>query len=331
MSFWIDNTFLGESVNSNSFWYPNLNLNVILCQQVGTGTVVTPQTSYFNWVKVREFFLSPEILVSDFICTHSGTASLDVDSLAYGISWSLQPSNFFQTVSGSGKNANLIAYSTANGQATITYTFYMPGGEQFTATKDFWVGQPNYFIRVTDPNGGFVPTNNYGEPVACPNTDYVFSTHNNLNDCYATNHSWQFPQEWSVNYNNGYEISINTNDEPYGTMYVDAKDCCYDDISLSLGLEINENCGSYRLSFAPNPSMVETTMTIESIGSPQEFNESLSWDVEIFDQTQALKQKKSKLKGKELKINTSGWREGIYVVHVNYDGKDIIGKLSVKE
>lgn len=306
-------------------------MRVILSQQVGTGYVTTPQTSYFNWVKVREFFISPVINVSDFICSNYGTASLDVDSMATGVSWSLQPSNFFQTTSGTGKNPNITAYSSANGQATITYTFYMPSGEQFTASKDFWVGQPDYYVRVTFPGGGPVPTNNYGEPTACPNTDYVFSIQNNLNECLASEHSWQVPQSWTVNYNNGYEISINTNDDTYNTIYVDAKNCCYDDISLSLCLEYSENCGFYKLSFAPNPSTYETTMTIESVKTTQEFNESLFWNMKIYDLTQALIVMKSKLKGKDLKINTSGWKEGVYLVHVNYNGNDIKGKLSVKK
>jgi hypothetical protein len=317
-------------------WFPKHSMYLILSQQVCdaddiNGEAVSPQTSSFDWVTIRYFFLSPEITVSDFICSNSGTASLEVDTLATNITWSLQPSNFFQTSSGSGKNANITVVSTAHGQATITYTFYMPSGEQYIKSKNFYVGRPNYYIRVTFPGCSPVPTNNYGEPTACPNTDYVFSIQNDFNLCTASEHVWQVPEAWSVNENNGYEISINTEDEPYNTMYVDAKDCCYDDISLSLTLESSQNCGYYRLIFAPNPSTTETTMTIEMVNNAQKFNESLNWEMEVYDQTQALKLRKTKIKGKDQKINTSGWKDGIYLVHVNYDGNDIIGKLSVKK
>ena len=54
------------------------------------------------------------------------------------------------------------------------------------------------------------------------------------------------------------------------------------------------------------------------------------WDLEVYDQSQQLKAKKSKLKGKEYKLNTSGWRDGVYVVRANYKGEVLTGKLVVK-
>lgn len=57
---------------------------------------------------------------------------------------------------------------------------------------------------------------------------------------------------------------------------------------------------------------------------------------QLLHQTQMLKEKKTKLKGKEYKIQTSGWKEGVYMVRVKYEAKNkpeelITGKLVVKK
>lgn len=93
-----------------------------------------------------------------------------------------------------------------------------------------------------------------------------------------------------------------------------------------LGVEVY---GSKSLSFSPNPTSGETTITIESTNE----NELLvsEWDLEIYTQTQMLKENKTRLKGSITVINTSGWQEGIYVVLALYNNEIITGKLIVKQ
>ena len=98
----------------------------------------SPQTSYFDYVKVREFFLAPEITAPSLICS-TGTAILDVDPAATNISWALTPSTLFATSSGTGTTASIVKSSVTNGLGTITYSFQMPSGETFTASKDIWL------------------------------------------------------------------------------------------------------------------------------------------------------------------------------------------------
>ncbi|MBW6533667.1 MAG: T9SS type A sorting domain-containing protein [Mariniphaga sp.] len=80
---------------------------------------------------------------------------------------------------------------------------------------------------------------------------------------------------------------------------------------------------------SPNPSTGETIVSIESnVEGDTEIN--TEWGLEIFDQNQILKEKKTRIKGKKYKINTSGWKEGVYMVRVNYKGEVLTGKLVVK-
>jgi len=51
--------------------------------------------------------------------------------------------------------------------------------------------------------------------------------------------------------------------------------------------------------------------------------------LEIYNQNQLLKERKTKLKGKSIKVKTNGWKAGIYIVRVKYNGQFLHGKLMV--
>jgi hypothetical protein len=55
------------------------------------------------------------------------------------------------------------------------------------------------------------------------------------------------------------------------------------------------------------------------------------WDLEIFSETMLLNEKKAKLKGQSARIQTAGWKEGVYMVRVNYRDEILTGKLVVKK
>ncbi len=90
------------------------------------------------------------------------------------------------------------------------------------------------------------------------------------------------------------------------------------------------NCGYYYMTFTPNPSVSETTLTLEPGSEDIMVDESQEWDLEIYDQNQMLKEKKIKLKGKACKIKTAGWKSGVYFVRASYGKETIFGKLQVK-
>ncbi|HAH25655.1 MAG TPA: hypothetical protein DCL77_18175 [Prolixibacteraceae bacterium] len=143
IQFFINDKLKHEVINHNYEWFPSFPLTLILSQQITQGqdaegllNPVTPQTSKFDWVKVRQFFLAPEITCPDVIPSE-GAALLDVDPLASHITWKLTPAERFSTSEGTGKSAPIIRANNTNGQGKITYTFQMPSGETFTAEKTF--------------------------------------------------------------------------------------------------------------------------------------------------------------------------------------------------
>ncbi|NQU54254.1 MAG: T9SS type A sorting domain-containing protein [Bacteroidetes bacterium] len=98
---------------------------------------------------------------------------------------------------------------------------------------------------------------------------------------------------------------------------------------------------SYYMMISPNPTSGEASLSIES-GSPEEatlksastestFDETAEWDLEVYDNVQNLKLKKTKLKGKSTKIQTHGWKDGVYMVRVKYKDEILTGKLVVKK
>jgi beta-glucanase (GH16 family) len=143
IQYFINDQLMHEVINHNYEWFPSIPLTLILSQQVTQGfdllneiKQVTPQTSYFDWVKVRQFFQAPEISIPNLI-TSKGIATMDVDSLANNIAWKLTPSELFTTSEGTGKTAHIIRATNSTVPGKITYTFQMPSGEVFTSEKIF--------------------------------------------------------------------------------------------------------------------------------------------------------------------------------------------------
>jgi hypothetical protein len=95
-----------------------------------------------------------------------------------------------------------------------------------------------------------------------------------------------------------------------------------------LGVEVYD---SKRLSISPNPSSGETNLTIETISLEKTLDETVEWELEVFDNLLNLKEKKTKLKGISTEIQTQNWKEGVYIVRVKYMDEILTGKLVVKQ
>lgn len=143
IQYFIDDKLMHEVINHGEEWFPSISQRLVLSQQVTQGydlgqaiKPVTPQTSHFDWVKVRQFFLAPEITCPDTIYSEA-TATMDVDSLASDITWKLTPNHHFTTSEGAGKIVPVERVPNTNGPGKITFTFQMPSGEVFTSEKTF--------------------------------------------------------------------------------------------------------------------------------------------------------------------------------------------------
>lgn len=117
-------------------------------------------------------------------------------------------------------------------------------------------------------------------------------------------------------------------------------------VNFSVGVRAGNDCGGSNrfvrtgwvipgtggatMTFTPNPTTGETTLTIETGSEEKTFDENAQWDVEVYSPMQALKTKKTRLKGQSTTIQTTGWAEGVYTVRVKYGNEILTGKLIVK-
>ena len=119
---------------------------------------------------------------------------------------------------------------------------------------------------------------------------------------------------------------------PYDeNIWISAHNQCGWSMSKRTTWLVEDECeNDWYLVFSPNPATGETMLTIESNSTEKTFDFVAEWDLEIYTQTQMLKDRKTKLKGNSTTINTSGWKEGVYVARVKYKDEVLTGKLVVK-
>lgn len=344
IQYFINDILKHEVVNQNYEWFPSLPLKLILSQQVLQPytiigqmiSPVTPQTSYFDYVRVKEFFLAPEITISNSSCL-SSTATMDVDPNAYDVTWQLTPSSFFTTSSGSGKVASISKVDGLQGVGKITYTFKMPSNETFTAEKEFWIGDPpTPVIHSTAP---YVWTTAYGYPAAKEYTVYTSQdivVYDENTDIYPggllDNYSWSWTLDGSGNYSSydygvGGKMYIFNDPNTYRIRCTSTNGCGTTDLSEPVYVVvINEE---YLMNLSPNPATNEVTIELENSKKGVSTKE-LEWSVEVFDQSQSLKSKVNAIKGSNTKIQTGAWKDGVYIVRAKIGKKIISEKLVVK-
>ncbi len=209
----------------------------------------------------------------------------------------------------------------------------MPSGETFQAEKTFGVKGPrteDISLSVYKSDG--TPAMQAGGTwLMCPNTTYHVYVNNNNTTCTTSNYNWTVPSAWTQYYTWQNMVSVNTNSSPGGPVSVTATTCCGNNATvISAYMGSAYNCGDYFLSFTPNPAAAETLLTIEQTSGEEKFDEKAEWELAVYDQSHSLKEKKSKLKGQEYKINTAGWKEGVYLVRVKYKNEVLQEKLVVK-
>ena len=330
---YVDNTKLHTLDNTGNNHYPNKTMAIILSQQLfpyngHMSNIDVPVTSTFHWVKAKEFFLAPEITVTpSSICTQ-GIATIDVAPEAYDFSWILSPSYLFSgTKTGTGKTASITAASNVGGQGKIKYTFKMPSGgsyETFTAEKTFWIGKPG--TPLTSPSGyptlelslgAFQPISLFKTPGFTGGTINWWSTGSIEPVGSTSNPTCTFEA-----------VELGT-----GNFYVTVTNTCNQTSPIGGGTVnvVSGGGGQMILVMTPNPTTGETILTIESENDINSFDETAEWELEVYDQGQSLKEKKNSLKGKSTKIQTAGWKEGIYAIRVKYKDKILQDKLVVQK
>lgn len=266
------------------------------------------------------------------------TAGIDIDPEAFNITWSLTPTNLFSgSTTGTGKVAQINAASSASGLGTITYNFEMPselpGGETFSVEETFWVGEPESGL--------------YPDCLIGPSCCEIGSSRNYFDGTPFPLRLGGAEYEWTLYPNDPYidvvpyadqvsaRVFVNTGANPgnYTLMVRSINDCDQIGETAMIGFEVpqpGQSCSGYSMVMFPNPSQTETTISVISNETEENFGESEFWDLAVYSENFGLKEKKTKLKGNTYKLNTSNWKEGVYIVHIKYKGKTIQGKLAVK-
>ncbi len=327
LRYYLDDNLIHEALNTGSScpdcsqeWFPEYQLHLSFYQILNTDVLLyieIPQTTYIDYVSVKRFFATPEISCPNVICS-SDSAIMDVDLSADSITWSLTPTNLFSgTTQGTDKTAAITTATGASGQGKITYTFKMPSGETFTAEKNFWVGKP----VISGISG----------PTTTPNNQWASFTAQLQSDLSSpTDYNWILnPLNGNMIYDYGATCDVAFYNSGYYQIVVQAKNTCPDWGPYYVGnVEVYDD--DY-IAISPNPTTGETTLSIESTSKENSVNMNEEWDLEIYDQIQTLKEKKTKLKGNEYKIQTAGWKEGVYFVRVKYKDEILTGQLVVKQ
>jgi lysyl endopeptidase len=249
---------------------------------------------------------SPYISGPSLVCP-SSDASFTVDSLPPGatITWQYD-TNLLARISAQGSNPCAFV-SIGSGNAWVQAVINTGCGQYTTPQAVCSAGAPT-IMYISGPT--------WVQAGSSSNYYHVEKDVWNFGSTYEWSGYGSTTDNW---------IYISFPEDGHYTLEVAACNCtgCSDPKTLEIDVY-----NGYRLTFSPNPSTAETTVSVEST-SKESIDVSLEWDLEVYDQGRQLKAMKTKLKGKEFKLNTSGWKEGVYVVHAKIKGQTITGKLIV--
>jgi len=260
---------------------------------------------------IKEIY--PSISGPSLVC-YSTETPFTVDGLPSGatITWQYETS-LLEPVSDQGSNpCYFIAIGSGNAwvQAVINTTY----GQYPLPQVNCSAGSPT-ILYLDGPTYVQTYSNNY----YCAEKDVW-----NLNAQYY----WYLSQDGIYTSPTNQNRTYITFETPDHNTVLEVAACNSCGCSDNYYLEIDVN-GYYRLMLSPNPSTAETTVSIGST-SGESIDANVEWNFEVYDQGFQLKARQTKIIGKEFKLNTSGWREGVYIVRANYKGKFLTEKLVVK-
>lgn len=250
---------------------------------------------------------------ADIVCPSGTTYSVVNLPSGATVSWSCTSIGYSLAIN----PTTGFAYATNSnpGQGTISAVIHTTYGDITLPAKTVWVGVP-VIRNVSGPRynqvgasaiysatvDGINVTSSYNWSL----TPGIFNNYFNPGglNCYVT---WYRAGE--------YVLTLNTQNTCPGT-------------SATYYYPISVAAGRY-LSISPNPTTDETTLELVS-NSKESLKEDIEWSLEIYDSMQRMKEKKTKIKDKQTKLNTASWKDGVYIIRVIIGDKTISEKLVVK-
>lgn len=249
---------------------------------------------------------SAELLCNNYQGTFS---ELSFTNIALSYDWST--SSPLNEVSGDGTSSYTVKGTPQNGTGIVNLKITTPSGATSSVNRDVYVGPQlpgSIDIAMDAPPRRF--------------TAFVESVPT------AISYNWYL--NGVMNSSHG-ESAVFNRVSPYcgGSYNVDVEVLNGCGLSLKTHKTVLEPSCSYSLLLSPNPSTSESTVELKnenivSLSSVQD------WELEVYDPGQLLKEKKTKIKDKKINLNTSNWKDGIYIVLVKIGDEMVSEKLIVK-
>ncbi|MCF6333839.1 MAG: T9SS type A sorting domain-containing protein [Draconibacterium sp.] len=276
--------------------------------------------SPYGTSSLKYYKLNFSISGSDLVCNSNTTYSL---SPTPGGTTNWTKSSNLSFVGGSSGTSVTVktVSSTTSGDGGLHANFTSGCGTSFVVDKTVWAGVPNTPTDITN-------SYNYPENTLAldEQNQLIAVPQNALN---VTNFEWDYGG-W-YHFEVGYQDFVSYVSVPSYFVYKDVKLRAQNTCGASdWHTERFYPYGGYFMMFSPNPATDETTLSIEA-ATEENFDEKAGWEMEVYSETQLLKEKKTQLKGRSTIINTAGWKEGVYMVRVKYNNEVLQGKLVVKK
>ncbi len=298
----------------------------------GTNSFHALQVENAWWaVGITPMPIQPTISGNSVVCRGGTVFTANNAPSGSSISWSTS-SNLEVYENGTTTTPTIRATSSSiSGEGWVQANYTSNGYTASGPRKTVWVGIPG-------------PIDVYDDPTyfLCNHMNIVFVDYGNYTyyDMGVNQVVWSYQGATLSNINDGFTKAYITAGSSSGTgyIYVDVSNTCPGSSGDRAYYEIE--CFHMVLTIAPNPANGETTVSIveegedsglKSASLERPFDTNTEWDLEVYDSNQNLKAKKIKLKGNSTKLQTSGWKEGVYIVRAKYNDEILTDKLVVKK
>lgn len=243
------------------------------------------------------------------VCSSGATFTVN-NAAGCTVSWTCSTNISFDHQTGNPK----VFTANGSGTGTIQAILISGCGNITLPAKDVWVGTPIVTsVTGASPLGVYQPATYYAE----------LSSFSSVPDSYY----WATSPSAGVTITSyGHYASIMFTQPGWYQVVAKAHNACG---WSSYAMKMVNVISGYSMAISPNPATGETT--VELVNDNKEVLALLTeWDYEIYDAMQSLKEKKTKLKAAQTKVNTTSWKDGVYIVRAKIGDEVITEKLIVK-
>lgn len=272
--------------------------------------------------------LTPELDCPDYACTAGSTFRLTNIPPGFSVSWSVSPSTYFNSPTSGTDSVTVISPKTmyTGSEGTITFTI-SDGCSSLYYTKTFTINMPEPEEISIDVVPSNAPDPIYFSEVwlLCPNSSYYIYLNNN-SGCSTTNYQWSIPSQWTKYEQTNNYIRINTNNTPSTVVTITATTCCNTSHLIKTQyFGQSYSCGGYLLAY-PNPATEEFTIEFDDTFDLTSVDSETT--LEIYDLSFSKKYKAEKI-DKQIKVKTSGWKEGFYYIILTHKAQKYYEKIKI--